>query len=72
MFAGVPTSNDEALRLFAFRHQHGEDSVIINVTLTRIAQEQANAMASRDDGLSPMPLTQPLSRTVNEAFARGT
>jgi uncharacterized protein YkwD len=32
----------------AFRHQHGEDPVVINAALTRIAQEQANAMAMRD------------------------
>ena len=32
----------------AFRHQHGEDSVVINAALTRVAQEQANAMAMRD------------------------
>jgi uncharacterized protein YkwD len=37
-----------AVLISAFRHQHGEDSVIINVALTRVAQEQANAMAMRD------------------------
>jgi len=33
---------------FIFRHQHAEDSVVISAALTRIAQEQANAMAMRD------------------------
>ncbi len=32
----------------AFRHQHGEESVVINAALSRVAQEQANAMAMRD------------------------
>ena len=37
-----------AVLISAFRHQHGEDSVVINAALTRVAQEQANAMAMRD------------------------
>ena len=32
----------------AFRQQHGEGPVAISGVLTRIAQEQANAMAARD------------------------
>jgi uncharacterized protein YkwD len=32
----------------AFRQQHGEGPVAISPALTRIAQEQANAMATRD------------------------
>jgi uncharacterized protein YkwD len=43
----------------AFRHQHGEDSVVISAALARIAQEQANAMAMRDlldhNALAPFP-----------------
>jgi uncharacterized protein YkwD len=42
------TGDNPAVLISAFRHQHGEDSVIINAALTRIAQEQANAMAMRD------------------------
>jgi uncharacterized protein YkwD len=42
------TGDNPAVLISAFRHQHGEDSVIINAALTRIAQEQANAMAARD------------------------
>jgi uncharacterized protein YkwD len=53
------TGDNSAALISAFRHQHGEDSVIINVTLTRIAQEQANAMALRDlldhNTLAPFP-----------------
>ena len=33
-----------AVMISAFRRQHGEDSVVINAALTRVAQEQANAM----------------------------
>ena len=43
----VDAIGDAAL-ISAFRHQHGEDSVAIDAALTRIAQEQANAMAMRD------------------------
>ena len=42
------TGDNPAKLISAFRHQHGEDSVVINAALTRIAQEQANAMAMRD------------------------
>jgi uncharacterized protein YkwD len=42
------TGDNPAVLISAFRHQHGEDSVVINVALTRIAQDQANAMAIRD------------------------
>jgi uncharacterized protein YkwD len=49
--------DNPAALISAFRHQHGEDSVVINPALTRIAQEQANAMATRDvldhDALAP-------------------
>jgi uncharacterized protein YkwD len=51
------TGDNPAVLISAFRHQHGEDSVVINAALTRIAQEQANAMAMRDlldhDALAP-------------------
>jgi uncharacterized protein YkwD len=42
------TGRDPAVLISAFRHQHDEDSVVISAALTRIAQEQANAMAMRD------------------------
>jgi uncharacterized protein YkwD len=42
------TGDNPAVLISAFRHQNGEDSVVISVALTRIAQEQANAMAMRD------------------------
>jgi uncharacterized protein YkwD len=42
------TGDNPAVPISAFRHQHGEDSVVISAALTRIAQEQANAMAMRD------------------------
>ena len=40
--------DNPAVLIAAFRHQHGEDSVLINAALTRVAQEQANAMAMHD------------------------
>jgi uncharacterized protein YkwD len=42
------TGDNAAVLISRFRHQHGEDSVVINAALTRIAQEQADAMAMRD------------------------
>jgi uncharacterized protein YkwD len=42
------TEETSAVLISAFRHQHGEDSVVISAALTRIAQDQANAMAIRD------------------------
>ena len=42
------TRDNPAVLISAFRHQHGVDSVVISAALTRIAQEQANAMAARD------------------------
>jgi uncharacterized protein YkwD len=51
------TGDNAAVLISTFRHQHGEDSVVINAALTRIAQEQADAMAMRDsldhDALAP-------------------
>ena len=51
------TGDNPAVLISAFRHQHGEDSVVINAALTRVAQEQANAMAMHDlldhDALAP-------------------
>ena len=51
------TGDNPAVLISAFRHQHGEDSVVISAALTRVAQEQANAMAMRDlldhDALAP-------------------
>jgi hypothetical protein len=42
------TGDNPAVLISAFRYQHGEGSVAISASLTRIAQEQANAMAMRD------------------------
>jgi uncharacterized protein YkwD len=42
------TGDNPAVLISAFRHQHGEDSVVISAALTSVAQEQANAMAMRD------------------------
>jgi uncharacterized protein YkwD len=42
------TDQTPAVLISAFRHQHGEDSVVISAALTRVAQDQANAMAIRD------------------------
>src|SRR5262249_24614423 len=42
------TDHNPAVLISAFRYQHGEDAVVINAALTRVAQEQANAMAMRD------------------------
>jgi uncharacterized protein YkwD len=51
------TDQTPAVLISAFRHEHGEDAVVINAALTHIAQEQANAMAMRDsldhDALAP-------------------
>ena len=52
----IARENPVAL-ISAFRQQHGEGPVAISPALTRIAQEQANAMAMRDlldhDALAP-------------------
>ena len=37
-----------AMQISAYRHQNGQGSVAMNSELTRVAQEQANAMAARD------------------------
>ena len=42
------TSDNPAALISAFRRQNGEESVAISLALTRVAQEQANAMAAHD------------------------
>jgi hypothetical protein len=42
------TGDNPAVLISAFRHQHGEESVLVSTDLTCIAQEQANAMAIRE------------------------
>jgi hypothetical protein len=42
------TGDNPAVLISAFRHQHGEDLVVISAALPSVAQEQANAMAMRD------------------------
>jgi len=59
------TGDNPAMLISVFRHQHGEESVAISLTLTRIAQEQANAMAARDslDHNVLAPLSSRISRS---------
>jgi uncharacterized protein YkwD len=59
------TGDNPAELISAFRHQHGEGSVAINGALTRIAQEQANAMAGRDllDHNALAPFSSRISRS---------
>src|SRR5215467_8104537 len=59
------TDENPTILISAFRHQHGEDSVVISPVLTRIAQEQANAMAARDslDHNALAPLSSRIGRT---------
>ena len=60
------TGDDPAALISEFRRQHGEGSVTIDGALTRIAQEQANAMAGRDlldhDVLAPFSSRMSRSR----------
>jgi uncharacterized protein YkwD len=42
------TGDNPAALISAFRRQHGEGPVAVNSALTRLAQQQANAMAARD------------------------
>ena len=71
------TGDDPAVLISAFRHQHGEDPVVINAALTRIAQEQANAMAMRDllDHNALAPFSSRIGRSglslAGENIARG-
>ena len=54
----------------AFRQQHGEGPVAISGVLTRIAQEQANAMAARD--LLDHDLLAPFAHRMGRSrFKRG-
>jgi hypothetical protein len=61
----IARENPVAL-ISAFRQQHGEGPVAISPALTRIAQEQANAMATRDsldhDVLAPFSSRMSRSR----------
>ena len=63
------TGNTPAILISAFRHQHGEESVAISPVLTRIAQEQANAMAARDS-LDHNALAPFSSRIGRSGFSR--
>jgi uncharacterized protein YkwD len=54
-----------AVLISAFRHQYGEDSVVINAALTRVAQEQANAMAMRDS--LDHDVSAPFSRRIGRS-----
>ena len=62
------TGDNPAALISAFRHQHGEKSVAISGALTRIAQEQANAMAGRD--LLDHELVAPFSRRIGRSQFR--
>ena len=59
------TGDNPATLISAFRHQHGEGSVATSGALTRIAQEQANAMAVRDllDHNALAPFSSRISRS---------
>jgi uncharacterized protein YkwD len=59
------TGDNPAALISAFRHQHGEGSVAISPALTRVAQEQANAMAVRDslDHNALAPFSSRMSRS---------
>jgi hypothetical protein len=54
------TGDSPAVLISAFRRQNGEESVTISLTLARVAQDQANAMAARDtldhDALAPFSI----------------
>jgi uncharacterized protein YkwD len=41
-------SDNPAVLISAFRHQNSQGPVVVSPALTRVAQDQANAMASRD------------------------
>ncbi|MGB9385354.1 MAG: CAP domain-containing protein [Pseudolabrys sp.] len=59
------TGDNPAALISAFCRQHGEGSVTIDGALTRIAQEQANAMAVRDslDHNALAPFSSRMSRS---------
>jgi uncharacterized protein YkwD len=57
-----------ATLISAFRQQYGEGSVAVSGALTRIAQEQANAMAGRD--LLDHELVAPFSRRIGRSQFR--
>jgi uncharacterized protein YkwD len=57
-----------AALISAFRQQHGEGLVAVSGALTRIAQEQANAMAGRD--LLDHELVAPFSRRIGRSQFR--
>ena len=63
------TGQNPTILISAFRHQHGEESVAISPVLTRIAQEQANAMAARDS-LDHNALAPFSSRIGRSGFSR--
>ena len=67
----IPDVTDEnpTILISAFRHQHGEESVAISPVLTRIAQEQANAMAARGS-LDHNALAPFSSRIGRSGFSR--
>jgi uncharacterized protein YkwD len=61
--------DNPAVLISAFRYQNGEETVVISPALTRIAQEQANAMAVRDL-LDHNALTPFSSRIDRSGFSR--
>jgi uncharacterized protein YkwD len=63
------TDENPAILISAFRQHHGEESVAISLVLTRIAQEQANAMAARDT-LDHNALAPFSSRIGRSGFSR--
>jgi hypothetical protein len=65
------TDDNPAVLISAFRHQLGEHSVVISAALTRVAHEQANAMAMRNsldhDALAPFSAVDRFSRTSRQS-----
>jgi uncharacterized protein YkwD len=57
-----------AALISALRQEHGDGSVVVSGALTRIAKEQANAMAGRD--LLDHELVAPFSRRVGRSQFR--
>ncbi len=63
------TGDNPAVLISAFRHQNGEESVAISSALTRIAQQQADAMAIHDS-LDHNALAPFSSRIGRSGFSR--
>ncbi len=63
-----PISDNTAVLISEFRHQYGEGPVAISPALTRVAQQQANAMAKLD--LLDHNVVAPFSRRISRSHFR--